>query len=72
MAQVNKSETRESNLKELFDEFKFHLIYRNKQTKVTQPLDDSFKDLLAQLRDHNRAKRTKIRTLRQSHPHPRC
>lgn len=38
---------RESNLKELLDEFKFHLIYRNKQTRVTKPLNDEFKEVLS-------------------------
>lgn len=64
--QLKRPEMRESNLKELFDEFKFHLVYRNKQTRVTSPLSDEFKNLLAQLQEENRVKRAKIKGIQQS------
>jgi chromosome segregation ATPase len=53
-------------LKELFEEFKFHLIYRKRNNKAAQPANDHYKELLAELREENRVRRAKIRGLKEA------
>lgn len=55
----------QNNLKELFDEFKFHLIYKNKQRKVGRPKANQWNTILGQLKSETLIKRNKKRQLQE-------
>jgi hypothetical protein len=66
---MNEASGNESNLKELFDEFKFHLIYKNKPKQVQNTACEEMKSLLSEISRDCDIKRAKKRNMKEALQH---